>query len=50
LQNILIVLNADHSTSGGVMRHNQSRHRMSGNNVNLKFEHRQMPLIGALGR
>jgi len=23
---------------------------MSGNNVNLKFEHRDMPLIGALGR
>jgi hypothetical protein len=23
---------------------------MSGNNINLKFEHRSMPLIGALGR
>ena len=29
---------------------NEARHRMSGNNINLKFEHRQMPLIGALGR
>jgi hypothetical protein len=29
---------------------NEARHRMSGNHVNLKFEHRAMPLIGALGR
>ena len=30
--------------------YNKSRHRMSGNNVNFKFEHRGMPLIGALQR
>jgi hypothetical protein len=29
---------------------NEARHRMSGSNVNLKFAHRIMPLIGALGR
>ena len=29
---------------------NKSSHRVSGNNINLKFEHRGMPLIGALGR
>jgi len=29
---------------------NEARHRMSGNNINLKFEHRGMPLIGALFR
>jgi hypothetical protein len=29
---------------------NKSRHRMSGNNINLKPEHRRMPLIGALVR
>jgi len=32
-------------TTGGL---NQSRHRMSGSKSNLKFEHRAMPLIGAL--
>jgi len=31
-------------------RPNQSTHRMSGDNVNLKYQHREMPLIGALGR
>jgi hypothetical protein len=30
--------------------HNEARHRMSGSDANLKYEHRQMPLIGALGR
>lgn len=29
---------------------NEVRHRMSGNDFYLKFEHRGMPLIGALGR
>jgi hypothetical protein len=29
---------------------NKSRHRMSGNNINLKFGHGRMPLIGALSR
>src|SRR6516162_10729074 len=29
---------------------NKSRHRMSGNSINLNFEHRSMPLIGALCR
>jgi hypothetical protein len=33
-----------------VSRLNEARHRMSGNNINLKFEHRSMPLIGALCR
>ena len=31
-------------------RPNEARHRMSGNNINLKFEHRDMPLLGALCR
>jgi hypothetical protein len=31
-----------------VRLHNKSRHRMSGNNINLKFDHRALPLIGAL--
>ncbi len=29
---------------------NEARHRMSGNNINLEFEHRDVPLIAALGR
>jgi len=29
---------------------NEARHRMSGNNISLKFEHQSMPLIGALCR
>ena len=33
-----------------IMAPNKSRQRMSGNDINLKFEHRSMPLIVALGR
>lgn len=29
---------------------NEARHRMSGDNINLKLGHRSMPLIGALCR
>ncbi len=29
---------------------NETPHRMSGNSANLKFEHRDVPLNGALGR
>jgi hypothetical protein len=29
---------------------NKSRHRMSGDNINLKFGHRSTPLLGALCR
>lgn len=31
-------------------RPNEARHRMSGISVNFKYQHRQMPLIGAFGR
>ena len=34
----------------GVPAYNESQHRMSGTGVNLKYEHRRMPLIGALVR
>ena len=33
-----------------IMCPNKSSHPMSGSNINLKFERRGMPLIGALGR
>lgn len=29
---------------------NEAQHRMSGNNINMKFKHRDVPLVGALGR
>ncbi len=30
--------------------HNEAWHRMSGTNFNLKYQHRQRPLLGAFGR
>jgi len=33
-----------------MMPPNEARHRMSSNNLNLEFEDRGMPLIGALCR
>ena len=46
------ICNIEASEEVGIrgMSANKSRHRMSGNNINLKFDHQDTPLIGALHR
>ena len=41
---------SDNHLRAGEEVSNEAPHRVSGNNIILKFEHRAMPLIGALGR